>query len=133
MDRAPFSIQRANKRLCKGQYVEDRLIIRACRFIWQQKVPLKMGLFFLLLLRKRFMMRVLHRQLYPRTSADCNLCSGTKEDNAYLLFGCPFTLTIWTRQTILRVDTTLEMSFEESIRRSNCRRRADGFHILAML
>ena len=130
---APFSVRGEYKRFCKGQYVEDRLIIKACQFIWRQKVPLKVCLFCGLLLRSRLMTRVIHRQLYLGTSADCLLCSGVEEDCAHLFFECPFARTIWTRQPISRVNTTSEMSFWDLIRRSNYKKRADRVCILAVL
>ena len=91
---APSSIRGAYKRLCEKQYMEDRSIIRACWCIWQQKVPLKVRLFRWFVLQKRLITRVLHRRLYPGTSADCNHCLGAEEDSALLFFGCPFAQTI---------------------------------------
>ena len=64
---APFSIRGGYKRLCEGQSEENHSIKNACRFLWRQKVPLKVRLFGWLLLQKRLMTRVFHRQLYPES------------------------------------------------------------------
>ena len=124
---APFLVRGAYKRLCEGQSEEYPSFNKACRFIWQPKVPLKVGLFSCLLLWKRLMTKAFHIRLYPETSAECGLCLRAEEDYAQLFFGCPFARSIWDRQTILRVDTTPETSFWKSIQGSRCRRRADGF------
>ena len=91
---APFSVQGAYKRLCEGK-LDNHSINNVCRFLRQQKVPLKVRLFGWLLLWKRLMTRVFHRQLYSESSTECGLCSGAKEDCAHLFFECPFVRSIW--------------------------------------
>ena len=44
-----------HKRLFEKQYEESWLTLRACRFIWRQKVPIKVRFFGWLLLRRRLM------------------------------------------------------------------------------
>ena len=78
------------------------------------------------------MTRVFYRRLYPKNSKEVTLCLGVEEDYIHFFFVCPFAWTIWNCQTISRVDTTLEMSFWESIQRSNSRRRAEGVCILVV-
>ena len=47
---AQFSVRGAYKRLCEGNHEENPSILRACRFIWRRKVPLKVRFFSWLLL-----------------------------------------------------------------------------------
>ena len=55
--------------------------------------------------------RVFHRQLYPESSAECDLSSGAEDNCAHLFFRSPFARSIWDQQTSLRVDITSESSF----------------------
>ena len=129
---APFSVRGAYKRLCKGQFEENNSISSSCRFLWRQKVPLKVQLFGCLLLWKRLMTQVFDKRLCLESSAECGLHSGAEEDCAHLFFECPFTRSVWDQQTSSRIDTTSKSSFWESFYKSGCRRE-DGVCIHMVL
>ena len=52
---AQFSVRGVYKKLCEGQYEENLSNNRSCKFIWKQKVPLKVRFFGWLLFRRRLM------------------------------------------------------------------------------
>ena len=124
---AQVSVRGAYKRLCEGNHEENPSILRACRFIWRQTVPLKLRFFGWLLLRRRRKTRVLRKRSYPDTSTDCNLCLGDDEDCAHLSFA----RTLLSQQPISMIDTTSETSLWESIQWKG-RWEEEGVRILAV-
>ena len=80
--RAQFSVIGAYKRLYEGQYEESRSILKACRFLWRQKVPIKVRFFGWLLFLRRLMTRVIYKHSYLETATSCTLCSDGEEDCA---------------------------------------------------
>ena len=120
---APFPVQGAYKKLCKGQQEESQPVIRGCSFIWRQKVALKVQFFGWVLLRRRLLTRVFHKQLYLEDLAECTICSEGEEDCYKSFFRVPFARMIWNCQSTLSVDTTSEVSLWESTWRGGRRRK----------
>ena len=131
--RAQFSVIGAYKRLYEGQYEESRSILKACRLLWRQKVPIKVRFFGWLLFLRRLMTRVIYKHSYLETATSCTLCSDGEEDCAYLFFECPLARMLSNRHTSPRVNTTPETSFWDSIQKIGGKRREEGVRIFAVL
>ena len=69
-----FSVQTTYCILCGLEPPEDPQLLRRCRLVWKQRLPLKIRLFGWLLLRRRFFTRVLRRRKKPEAPVECPLC-----------------------------------------------------------
>ena len=82
--------------LLRGQAPrEANSLVRRCRVVWKQRLPLKIRLFGWLLLRRRLMTRVIRRRMVPRAIVSCPHCVGEDEDCSHLFFTCPLAQEAW--------------------------------------
>ena len=51
-------------------------LVRRCRVIWKQRLPLKIRIFGWLLVRRHLMTRAMHHHLVPGAIVNCPLCDG---------------------------------------------------------
>ena len=79
------------------------------------------------------MTQVVYKRSYPETSRICSLSSSEEEDCAHLFFQMPLHQDDMERHTIPRVDTTLEISFSDSIQKIDGKRREEEVRIFTVL
>ena len=123
---------RAVYRFLRGQEApEDPQLVRRSRLVWKQWLPLKIGLFGWLLLRRHIMTRTLRCQFDPEASAVCPLCNEVEEDCSHLFFKCPLAQAAWRAAGVGHLDTSSDEEFWRSISGGVFCREADWRRIFA--
>ena len=129
----PFSAKAIYGRLRGQSTTKDAQILRRCRIIWKQRLPLKICLFAWLLLRKRLMTRTLRQRMYPDSPVSCPLCNGGAEDCGHLFFQCPLAQETWQSVNVDSLGITSIEAFWASLSGGFFRREADWRCIFAVL
>ena len=118
-----FSVK-AVYRLLRGQEPsEATALVRRCRVIWKQRLPLKIRIFGWLLVRRRLMTRAMRHHLVPGAIMNCPLCDGEIEDCSHLFFTCPMVQEAWRTSGAARPTVSSDEEFWSSFRRETAWRR----------
>ena len=106
---------RAVYRLLRGQEPsEATALVRRCRVIWKQRLPLMIRIFGWLLVRCRLMTRAMCHRLVPGAIMNCPLCDGEIEDCSHLFFTCPMVQEAWRTSGAARPTVSSGVEFWSS-------------------
>ena len=79
----------------------------------EAEVPLKVSIFWRLLIRRRPMTHVFLKKMFPDASIECLMCRRGEEDCSHLFFECLLAHRIGTMQNISGGYTTSDKTFSE--------------------
>ena len=121
-------------RLLRGHEAPEAVtLVRHCRVIWKQRLPLKICIFGWLLLRRCLMTRVMRRRMVPGADVCCPLCAGEDEDCRHLFFTCPIVQEAWRAAGIARLVVSSNEAFWSSLINGSFRREQDWRRAFATL
>ena len=128
-----FSVRAAYRRLRSQAGSKDPMFLRLWRRIWRSRIPLKIRVFFWLLLRRGLMTRSLRQRWDPHSSADCALCGASLEDCDHLFVRCSLAQAVWTMTRGFRAQLSSMEVFWRSLGDGPYRRGAEWHLIFARL
>ena len=113
-------------RLLREQEVPKEVsLVRRCRVVWKQRLPLKIRIFSWLLLHQLLMTRVICPRMFPRAVMCCLLCAGEDEDYPHLFFMCPIEQEAWRAVGVACLVTSSDKAFWSSLIDRSFRRETD--------
>ena len=121
-------------RLLRGQEPsEATALVRLCRVIWKQRLPLMIRIFGWLLVRCRLMTRAMRHRLVLGAIMNCPLCDGEIEDCSHLFFTCPMVQEAWRTSGAARPTVSSDVEFWSSFIDNSFRREKAWRRVFATL
>ena len=108
-------------------------LVRRCRVIWKQRLPLKIRIFGWLLVRRHLMTRAMHHHLVPGAVVNCPLCDGEVEDYSHQFIARPMVQEAWRTAGVARLTTYSDEEFWSSFIDSSFKRETVWRRVFATL